>query len=417
MKPNRFVWLRVVALTIFASLNFVCAFCFGQTDPLNSWALTWSGAANPIINEVTSIAYGNGMFVAVGDGARLVSYDGVSWTTYVSSPIINGYYTYGPNQSTYGPTPTPPGIAYGAGTFLTFGTSIADKVNYILKSTNGLTWTTIYTSSNGVSNAVFAAAYGDNAWVFISTNQIITASITSSNWNWTQFQPGFSPYSVAYGNGTFVIAPYGYPDFILSSSDGTAWQYDSTLPVSNPKLTFGNGVFVAAVVNYNASLTNPYIYEVFVSSNLLQWTSNIVCNTFGNIPNQVGFGGNQFIGSFGYYVWTSANAFGWTNRFSNNFSAQAYGAGTFVVGGADIYQSGIFSSQSNLLATTLGISTYPGVTINGTAGATYQIQYTTNLNSAWLPLTNFYLPYSPYLWIDVSSTVHGQRFYRSLQLQ
>jgi len=103
----------------------------------------------------------------------------------------------------------------------------------------------------------------------------------------------------------------------------------------------------------------------------------------------------------------------------NWMTALTYGQGTFVatILGGSIYQSGAFASQSNCPATTLGISTYPGVTINGTAGAVYQIQYTTSLNSTWQTLTNFMLPYSPYLWVDTSSTVSGQRFYRSIQLK
>jgi hypothetical protein len=59
---------------------------------------------------------------------------------------------------------------------------------------------------------------------------------------------------------------------------------------------------------------------------------------------------------------------------------------------------------------------YPGVTINGTAGAVYQIQDSTDLNT-WQTVTNFMLPCSPYIWIDTSSFVTGQKFYRSVQLQ
>ncbi len=363
------------------------------------------------------------MFVAVGDGARLVSYDGVNWTTYVSPPIINGYYTYTNGQSiTTGPTPTPPGIVYGAGMFVAFGTSIEDNANYILKSTNGLTWTPIYTASNGVINAVFAAAYGNNTWVFISTNEIITASITSSNWNWTQFQPSFSPGSIAFGNGKFVISLY-IGGSILSSSDGIVWQYDSSLPARVTDIAYGDGVFVVTgVINpFNGhSWTN--LYEVFVSSNLMQWTTNVICGYFELTPSQIAFGGSQFIGNFGSDIWTSANAFDWTNRFYGGPTtcAYAYGEGTFVCGNGangDIYQSGVFTSQSNSPATTLAISTYPGVTINGAAGAVYQIQSTTNLNSTWQPLTNFMIPFSPYIWVDTSSPAVGKKFYRSVQLQ
>ena len=161
--------------------------------------------------------------------------------------------------------------------------------------------------------------------------------------------------------------------------------------------------------------------SVFVSSNLTQWTSNVVCNYSINFPSPIAFGGGQFIGNFGPDIWTSTNAFNWTDRTNTyyyNADAFAYGEGTFVAGAADsIYQSGVFAPQSNSPPTTLTISTYPGVTINATAGAVYQIQSTTNLNSTWQPLTNFMLPFSPYIWVDTSSPAVGQKFYRSVQLQ
>ncbi|MGP8053556.1 MAG: hypothetical protein ACLQAH_07015, partial [Limisphaerales bacterium] len=325
----------------------------------------------------------------------------------------------------FGVTQYDPGIIYGAGMFLTFGTNIQNKANYILKSTNGISWTTIYSSSN----ALIAAAYGNNTWVFIGPNEIVAGSMTSSNWNWTQFQPGFSPSSIAYGNGTFVIAAYwsGVQSIILSSTDGIVWNYDSTLPLGYPSgiyvpmIAYGNGVFVTSGENDKA---NPVIDEVFASSNLILWTTNIICSTPSETYfHPINYGGNQFIGEYGTNVWTSINAIDWTNRFPISYDPLpffTYGAGTFLVVsnyGQNIYQSGVFGPQSNSPATTLTISTYPGVTINGSAGAVYQIQSTTNLNSTWQPLTNLMLPFSPYIWVDTSPPAVGQKFYRSVQLQ
>ena len=411
MKPNRFIRARVAALAIVASANFFYSSCFAQGDPLNSWTLTWPDAGGSLIDQVFSIAYGNGMFVAVGNGARLISYDGVHWTTYIAPPIINGGAYYGFYEYD-------PGIVYGAGMFLTFGTNIQDNANLILKSTNGISWTTIYSSSNAQS----AAAYGNNTWVFIGPNEILTASTTSSNWNWTEFQPGLGlyPTSIAYGNGTFVIANGG---LILSSPDGIVWQYDSYLTRGMGNIAFGNGLFVST--GWDRDTNDFYVYEVLVSSNLIKWTTNVICNTgYDYFPaSKITYGGNYFIGIFGTNVWTSVNAIDWTKRFyepSDPYAFFAYGEGTFLLvsnNEQNIYQSDVFAPQSNSPSTTLAIATYPGVTINGTAGATYQIQYTTNLNSAWLPLTNFMLPHSPYVWVDTSSPVVGQRFYRSVQLQ
>ena len=378
-------------LMFFISISQFCFCC--QAGPLDSWNLV--SVNNPV--QITSMAYGNGTFVGNGGGLQFVSHDGSNWTSYTAPPVI-----------------TQGGVAYGNGTFLAFGTNTQFKANYILQSTNGITWTQIYTSSN----TLFAAAYGNNAWVFVGRNEIVTANLTSSNWSWSDYQPIFSPACITYGNGVFVIGGnLGNYYSIFSSSDGNAWQFDCNLTNSLatyfvPGIAYGNGVFVASTAS-----------TAFVSSNLLSW--NLSLNYYaGFCPSPVAFGGNLFITYLANAFFSSPNGYTWT--WLNNDSglqgenAIIYGQGAFVAADYfdnNIYQSGVFSTQTNSIATTLDISTYPGVTINGTAGAEYQIQFTTNLNSAWLTLTNFMLPYSPYVWVDTSSPVVGQRFYRTVQLQ
>ena len=55
----------------------------------------------------------------------------------------------------------------------------------------------------------------------------------------------------------------------------------------------------------------------------------------------------------------------------------------------------------------------------GVVGTATTLQYTTNMigvvNEAWFPMTNFNLPWSPYQYVDWSSTNVSQRFYRTVQ--
>ena len=359
------------------------------------------------------MAYGNGTFVGVGGGFDFISHNGSNWTVSETSPVINSG-----------------GIAFGNGMFLAFGTNNQYHANYVLQSTNETTWTPIYTSSN----TLIAAAYGNNTWVFIGTNDIVTATLTSSNWNWSEFQPAFSPLCICYANGNFVIGAALSGQSIFSSSDGMTWQYDASVEGGSSGITgiaYGNGLFITTSYLYRLGFYDDSY--VFVSSNLVQWTS-VITNSSAWSYLPVAYGGGQFVvcpgtytsGGFGGLlgVQTSSNGYTWaTNLFGGNPSVNtlntlAYGQGTFVAcNGSSIYQSGVFATVSNPPPSTLAISTYPGVTINGTAGLTYQIQYSTNLNSTWLPITNFALPYSPYIWVDTSSPIVGQRFYRSVQLQ
>jgi hypothetical protein len=63
---------------------------------------------------------------------------------------------------------------------------------------------------------------------------------------------------------------------------------------------------------------------------------------------------------------------------------------------------------------SLGI--YAGVTIQGVAGYSYKIQYTTNLadTNAWIDATNITLQQSIQIWSDYSSDVrtNSNRYYR-----
>jgi hypothetical protein len=63
---------------------------------------------------------------------------------------------------------------------------------------------------------------------------------------------------------------------------------------------------------------------------------------------------------------------------------------------------------------TLNIAAYAGITIIGTVGRTYVVQYATDIGSTnWLSLTNVILPYSPYLFFDTSGPMSSRRFYRA----
>ena len=206
-------------------------------------------------------------------------------------------------------------------------------------------------------------------------------------------------------------------------------------------MTYGNGVFVLAnyMVNINSNNNNrDFIYSMIISSDFVHWNypmGNQIVETPNADPYYytsgfITFGGNQFCffiqGNNPAYVSTSSDGNSWTSISPIQISpyvslnSLAYGQGTIVAidsFGRNIYQSDVFTSDTNSPApTTLGISTYAGVSINGMPGAVYQIQSSTDMNT-WQTLTNFMLPSSPYIWVDTSSTVTGQKFYRSVQLQ
>jgi formylglycine-generating enzyme required for sulfatase activity len=67
----------------------------------------------------------------------------------------------------------------------------------------------------------------------------------------------------------------------------------------------------------------------------------------------------------------------------------------------------------------LHIQTYAGLTVTGTVGTVYSIEYVTDLAqtnnaSAWRCLEFLQLPASPYLWTDKSAPTTGKRFFRAV---
>lgn len=64
---------------------------------------------------------------------------------------------------------------------------------------------------------------------------------------------------------------------------------------------------------------------------------------------------------------------------------------------------------------TMDIHMYAGLSISGSVGATYEVQYSTKVNTNnWQPLANIVLPTSPYLFFDTNSPSAPQRFYRTV---
>lgn len=406
MKLLRLNFGRSIRSWAFALLFLIAASGFSQ-DPLTNWSEVYP---SPV--TINSLAYGNGTFVGVGDGFRTISHDGSNWTLYVNAPILN--------QAA---------IAYGNGYFLSFGTNTQSPATIIYQSTDGLDYEHIYTNSQ----SLFAAAFGNNTWVFVGTNAILTATVISSNWNWTGSQPAFNPTCLTYANGKFILGAYlGGSDLVFYSTDGLVWQYLSELPMSFAAyngIAYGNNVYVATTLIYGGYIGGfGYYYNALIntSSNLVNW--NVTCTNLGSYSGStsatipIAFGAREFLTSFSSGgAFSSFDGSTWSSIPYFDFITMAFGQGTFVAcsgyfdGG--IYQSSIVTNVMNPTPANLAISTFAGITINGTAGLTYQIQYTTNLTSSWTAITNFALPYSPYLWIDTSTTVTGQRFYRSVQIQ
>ncbi|MEO8428614.1 MAG: LamG-like jellyroll fold domain-containing protein [Verrucomicrobiota bacterium] len=99
-----------------------------------------------------------------------------------------------------------------------------------------------------------------------------------------------------------------------------------------------------------------------------------------------------------------------------NVTIQQAGPYTVVVSAT----AGSVTSSPAILAIaggpTLDLHLYAGITIDGTVGLNYRVDYTESLapTTNWLALTNLTLTSSPFLLFDIQSTNSPKRFYRAV---
>jgi hypothetical protein len=162
----------------------------------------------------TSIAFGEGLFVAVADGFLYTSTDGITWTNRAlpaSAHIL--------------------GLAFGAGRFVGVGTAL-------VSSDDGISWVE---HTVGAPSGYPAITYGNGLFLVSAYN----GTLTSSNGiDWVQHPLSGGWTSLAAGNGVFVSHTFTQ---IVISTNGLNWQTVLTLTNNNylDEVRFANGQFYA----------------------------------------------------------------------------------------------------------------------------------------------------------------------------
>lgn len=161
-----------------------------------------------------SIAYGNGVFVAVGSGAL------VSGSTYTPTNIA-AVSTDGKNwqQIILPASQSWKCVAFGNGTFIAVARSGSTS---IVKSTDGFNWTSqTMTAYEGV-----AICYGGGIWV-ITGGDISNASLSSPDGvTWTaRTMPSTGNWNrISYGGGLFIATDGSNANVAAKSANGTTWS-------------------------------------------------------------------------------------------------------------------------------------------------------------------------------------------------
>ncbi len=280
-----------------------------------SQGVTWTIRTSASNNNWNSVAYGNGLFVAVSDYTGsgdevMTSTDGIVWYT-GSCPSGAGWRS----------------ITYGNGLFVAVGSGGTDAV---MTSPDGYNWTA---RNSPVTSIWSSVTYGKGLFVAVSTsgvsNQVIMTSPDGITWT-ARTEPSLNYWSsVVYGNGQFVAVSYtGTGDRVMTSPDGITWTSQVSAADNNwNAITYGNGLFVA-VASSGAS-------RVMTSPDGVTWTSRTAsaANSWGAITYAYGlYTAVSFTGT-GTRVMTSYNGITWVTRTSaadNSWTGITAGNGLVV---------------------------------------------------------------------------------------
>jgi uncharacterized repeat protein (TIGR03803 family) len=323
----------------------------GSTDISNASmvapenGVTWTGRSASEANAWKSVAYGNGIFVAVSDSGInrvMTSTHGITWTPRILTGVSSGCNS----------------VTYGNGLFVIL-CGYANVPN-ILTSSDGITWTP-RTSAKEASDWR-SVIYGNNTFVAVSASDAVMTSPDGVTWTLRRDLGVNGWRSVTYGNGLFVAVSWNGDSRFMTSPDGINWSLKSSNNGGAlASITYGNGLFVA--VNQYCSITTC----ITTSPDGTNWTYRTTpeANTFESIT----YGNGTFVAvssSGTNRVITSTDGITWTARSAseaNAWTSVTYGNGVFVA---------VSSSGTNRVMTSFGGGGYSyNYTVHPTNGTTY----------------------------------------------
>ncbi|PQJ97192.1 InlB B-repeat-containing protein [Chromatium okenii] len=256
----------------------------------------------PTTNDLYSVAYGNGLFVAVGDtGVILNSTDGISWTTptSVTGNMLNR-------------------VIWGGGQFVAVGES-----GTVLTSTNGSSWQVRRSSGVDLNDVT----WGGNQFVAVGDSGTILTSSDGVTWT-TRTSGTPNPLMGMTWSGSQFVA-VGYSGTILTSSDGMTWTVRSSGTADALGDVIWSGSQFVAVGGTGTILTSP---------DGVTWTAR-TSGAGGFWLFGVTWNGNQFVvlvfdgaGT----ILTSPNGINWTPQTSgitNALSGMTWNGSQFVAVG------------------------------------------------------------------------------------
>gem|GEM_PF-1572425 len=200
----------------------------------------WLSQTTPTRVNLSSVAYGQGKFVAVGfNGTILSSTNGVNWV----------------DRTTGSTTVQLNSVTYGNGAFVAVGTSGAGRY-----STDGENWI-----SSATGATLKSVTFAKGLFVAVGDNGAIRTSVNGTNWTSRSSSPSTTEFlnAVQYAGDRFVavggLAGSGEGALVLHSQNGTNWTLEvSNIPSSLRTAVAAAGQYVAASDGAGVIVSAPY---------------------------------------------------------------------------------------------------------------------------------------------------------------
>lgn len=225
------------------------------------WTLRNSQTGGNVLND---IAYGNGLYVAVGNyGLIVTSTDSIIWTIRTSGYSTNlqnivfgnGKFLIIDSNARVFTTTDGTGLtqqtsfsASGGSTSLTYGNGvfIASSFHYYKTSTDGISWS----SESPLSGNITGGIYANGIYLLGTANKRVYWSTSGiDNYTSATFSSASYPIGFAYGNGKFILTTH--PLKCYESVHGKVWTECASQPssthTSTPNITYGGNYFVIGI--------------------------------------------------------------------------------------------------------------------------------------------------------------------------
>jgi hypothetical protein len=268
--------------------DYVTNAMFVKTSPDG---IHWTTTDSLASCRISSIAYGNSLYVAVGESRQIMtSKDGSSWTkiSHDSSGSDFHYINFINNQ------------------FVVAGFNYLTNQSITMTSPDGITWA----ENDWVGDNLFSATYGDGKFVIVGQAGTIETSPDAKTWTMITKGVTSNLHSVAYGNGMYVVEAGGV---ILSSPDKTTWTPrqlgENTCNLG--QVIFCNNNFIALACSQCTTDMRPVN---FFSPDGITWTQNNIDTEVNSAVWDIAYGNGRFCG-FGFdSYFSSSDGISWKHE-------------------------------------------------------------------------------------------------------